>query len=81
MNFLKFTGDGRGIIGFCLCHLIFLFDNAPIKVRFGLAARPVPNRFALRKPHYCLILPISQYPGQKICKNRRIKLRRMLAMI
>ena len=34
MNFLKFTGDGRGIIGFCLCHLIFLFDNAPIKVAF-----------------------------------------------
>ena len=40
VNFLKFTNDGIGIIGFWFCHLIFLFDNAPITAafRFGGAA-------------------------------------------
>jgi hypothetical protein len=34
VNSVEFTDNGFGIIGFWLCHLIFLFDNASITATF-----------------------------------------------
>jgi hypothetical protein len=45
VDFLKFTDDGFSVIGFWFCHLIFLFDNAPITATFRFGGTACARQF------------------------------------
>ena len=46
VNSLKFTDNGFSIIGFRFCHLIFLFDNAPITAAFKFGGAAFDKQFS-----------------------------------